>query len=42
MEHICDKHDECYHQPLDARDRLKKWLVPGSYIVYLSIANVNI
>ena len=32
MEHTCDKHDECYHLPLDARDRLKKWLVPGGYV----------
>ena len=31
MEHICDRHDECYHLPLEGRDRHKKWLVSGTY-----------
>jgi len=33
MEHICDRHDECYHLPLERRDRHKKWLVSGTYSI---------
>ena len=33
MEHICDKHDECYHLPLDMGERHKKWFKPG--ILYI-------
>ena len=28
-EHICDKHDECYHSPLGVEERRKKWIQPG-------------
>ena len=29
MEHICNKHDECYHLPLGVEERLKRWFQPG-------------
>ena len=37
MEHICDKHDECYHLPLGVEERRKKWLQPG--ILVLTVYN---
>ena len=33
MDHICNKHDDCYHDPLDMQEeRRKKWIISGSYI----------
>ena len=30
MDHLCNKHDDCYHDPLDAQEeRQKKWFIPG-------------
>ena len=29
MEHIYDKHDECYHLPLNVEERRKRWFQPG-------------
>ena len=30
MDHLCNKHDDCYHDPLDAQEeRRKKWFVLG-------------
>ena len=35
MEHICDRHNECYHLPLGVEERRKKWFQPG--ILVLSV-----
>ena len=33
MDHICNKHNDCYHDPLDMQEeRRKKWIISGSYI----------
>ena len=29
MDHICDNHEECYHDPLRGLQRHKKWFIPG-------------
>ena len=37
MEHICDRHNECYHLPLGLEERPKKWFQPG--ITELTVHN---
>jgi len=35
MNHLCNIHEDCYHDPLDSLDeRRKKWFIPG--IVYIN------
>lgn len=29
MDHICDRHEGCYHFDLSERERRKKWFIPG-------------
>ena len=33
MNHLCNTHDSCYHDPLNSlEERRKMWFVPGSYL----------
>ena len=33
-DHICDNHEECYHDPLGDLERRKKWFIPGKIYRY--------
>ena len=36
MDHICNKHGDCYYDPLDTHEeRRKKWIISGSQIIYI-------
>ena len=40
VDHLCNEHDDCYHDPLDTLEvRRKKWLTPGNlyYILYIKL-----
>ena len=43
MDHICDSHEECYHDPLGDLERRKKWFIPGKryILMYLPVAKLS-
>ena len=35
MNHVCNTHDDCYHDPLNSlEERRKLWFVPGTFFIF--------
>ena len=41
MEHICDRHNECYHLPLGVEERRKKWFQPDILVQWRSLGGAH-